>query len=169
MSVYQTQPNISTVLFLIYLICHFSFIYSLVIINVWFWFYSAKIALNQKKKIVFWSVLRFCHLCDFIVKVSVNFWCDVNYLSQSLWGSLLGSPWTDLIWISSPSRSCSIGRDTPGRTCMGGKDIYLHSHQNHTTTVYQPPDQHVYRWRRACEGTVSWSLGWLFFSHITIS
>lgn len=52
----------------------------------------------------------------------------LNYLSQSPWGSLLESPWTDLTWISSPSHSCSIWTDTPVHTCREEKtNIYLHS------------------------------------------
>ena len=42
------------------------------------------------------------------------------YLSQSLWASPLGSPWTDLTWISALNRSCSIWTDTPVHTCGGG-------------------------------------------------
>lgn len=72
-------------------------------------------------------------LCAFILKISLNQWkwqvtfvtawllFEVNYLSQSPWGSLLESPWTDLTWISSPNRSCSIWRDTPVHTCRGNK------------------------------------------------
>lgn len=91
-------------------------------------------------------------LCDFILKILVYGWKRevifgtrvLYYLSQSLGGSLLESPWTALTWISSPNRSCSIWRDTPVRTCRG-KQIFTWTP---TTTSKQTKltDTSVFTW-----------------------
>lgn len=83
-------------------------------------------------RVTMWHRLMFLtQLCDFIVKISSlhlrrTSLFNVNYLSQSPSGSLLGSPWTDPSWISSPNRSCSIWTDTPVHTCReDSKNIYF--------------------------------------------
>lgn len=65
----------------------------------------------------------------------VHICLHVNYLSQSLWESLLESLWTDPTGISSPNRSCRIWRDTPARTCGGDK--------------YHLDSEHKWRWQLA--------------------
>lgn len=80
--------------------------------------------------------------CDFILKFLIKrqhvswslgqlIFGGLNYLCRSLWGSLLESPWTDLIWISSPNRSCRTWRDIPVHTCTGDTNVYLHFDQQH--------------------------------------
>lgn len=86
------------------------------------------------------------------VKVAGDVWdvfSDVNYLSRSPWGSLPESPWTDLTWISSPNRSCSIWRDTPVRTCGGGEQTFtctLTTKTNDTRPHIWLPDTRVFAW-----------------------
>ncbi len=115
-----------------------------------------KILLNQRK----WKV-------KFVTAWILS---DVNYLSQSPWGSLLESPWTDLTWISSPNRSCSIWRDTPVRTCGGNK--YLPAlwpptqvNKLHSASNLASSNKRVHMERALCD-VLSWSLAYKPLSHV---
>lgn len=82
-----------------------------------------------------WVFLLISCYCVYWCSRDVHICLRVNYLSQSLWESLLESLWTDPTGISSPNRSCRIWRDTPARTCGGNK--------------YHLDSEHKWRWQLA--------------------